>query len=141
MSNENENRIGSGSPLEKPIKINRDFEDKMSATITAEIDGNSLTEKDFTITSQTSEEIELTLSEALRVIGATVKFLNQTKDEGRHEIRTIKDKENQKKLNQIRDELVESGFNNKTAIQAFDRIKVIVSSKEGTPQVYEQKSE
>ena len=45
--------------------------------------------------------IELSLSEALRGMEATVKFLNQTKNEGRQEQRTNKDKENQKIIDEI----------------------------------------
>lgn len=42
------------------------------------------------------DTLEISLSEALRVIEGAVKYLNQTKNEGRQEIRTLKDKENQK---------------------------------------------
>jgi len=47
------------------------------------------------------DKIQLSLPEAVRVMEETVKFLNQTKNEGRHEQRTIKDKENQKLVNKI----------------------------------------
>lgn len=51
--------------------------------------------------SKSGEKIELSLRDSLRVIEATVKYLNQTKNEGRHETRTIKDKENQKKIDEL----------------------------------------
>ena len=47
-------------------------------------------------------ELKLTLAEANRVNEATLKFLNQTKNEGRHEVRTIKDKENQKIVDELK---------------------------------------
>ena len=129
MSNENENRIGSGSPLEKPIKIYRDFEGEISAIISGQVDGIRVNPKDWSITGETNKEVKLSLREALRVIEATVKFLNQTKNEGRNEARTIKDKENQHKLNQIRDELVDEGFNNITMVEAYKKISRIMSIK------------
>ncbi len=90
MSKENIKSMGDGQPLEeKPIKIQRDV------VYTPHQDSLD------TLTSHQPEPykheyLELSISETNRVIEAYIKYLNQTKNEGRHEIRSIKDKENQK---------------------------------------------
>lgn len=91
----NADTIADSEIIETPIHIKRGALTTVTNTIT---DG-----KVHTLESSECEILSLSLSEALRVIEATVKFLNQTKNEGRHEIRTNKDKENQKALQGILD--------------------------------------
>jgi len=91
MSNENEKSMGSGQPLEDKIFISRDEKEVFEY----------LGDDGEKYTKVISKTLELSLSESLRVIEATVKYLNQTKNEGRHEQRTIKDKENQETINKI----------------------------------------
>ena len=102
--------MGSGQPLKKPIIVEHDtteFHIGRFGYNRIELDKllKDMDPTQFPATLEPmpiEEEIELTLSEALRVIEATVKYLNQTKDEGRHEIRTIKDKENQKIVDELK---------------------------------------
>lgn len=88
--------------IERPIIINRDYEGEIIAPFDAlQINGKNIPLK---VTAQTSEEVKFTLSEALRVIEQTVKHLNQTKEAGRQEVRTTKDKENQKTISKLENE-------------------------------------
>lgn len=102
-----EGKITTGGEhnAEKPIKIERDV--RTSAYYIP--DYSKPNEGRTRVSYQTPEnlpkldgnELDLTLSEALRVIEATVKFLNQTKNDGRQEQRTIKDKENQNRIDRL----------------------------------------
>lgn len=107
MSNEkNETTGGEHNAEEKPIKIEKDTDTHIVLpTNFGELNvGVNLDEsiEEGTIEIHDKEYYELSLSEALRVIEATVKFLNQTKNEGRQEIRTNKDKENQNTVDRMK---------------------------------------
>ena len=105
MSNETKEPMGDGQPSIKKIVIQRDWIThvrKKNGSMITYHDGEFFSKiDDPTITLDSTQslpigKLELSLPESLRVIEATAKYLNQTKNEGRHEIRTIKDKENQK---------------------------------------------
>ena len=96
MSNEKNETTGGEHNADRPIKTQLDLPYFKEKGI------RELVYSPFEIfegSPTLGNTIKLSLSESLRVIEATVKYLNQTKDEGRHEIRTLKDKDNQKVVN------------------------------------------